>query len=934
MNVFFQRVLNSLRNVRESGMTMIEVVVALALLGIITTFTTATILNTTQTSDNFNRGVENESNLLDAVSLISRDVALAESFQYAGADALSMTTTDSGTKSQVFYFVYNGTKGSIPTPAEFKKVQDNSSKLPSEAGIIEYRIVNGNNANPIIRNVVPGYNPGVNAQSAMFTYYNTSDEEVLMEANNPVRVETANLPSIRRVEMHFTSYIQNRSNPMEMHTSATPRLMGLTTKDERNSMPLADTDNKLPKPSLNGSLTPRTNTANLWWGSVAGADNYTVYMRPDGGVGGWNTVQQVEQKSGVINVTVPKLDWGHDYLFKVVAFDHRGPSEDSDQLLMRVTPEATRFINIDPHRGKDGKSINNYTVARDLNNSLAWSPISGPNTRYHVRTSKNGESWKTLWKHGVNTTNIQPGYDFGDVTRYTVAAYNETLTHTNPDGSVHTTGGEAVTSSEVTLISPPAMPEFNVIARNDITSVKSPDRTPQNVLSLTNTSELNTSMKVTYRSSNTKNSIATANVSTSKTKGAAGWSQWADDLSKQTNHKTNHGWGTRTWYWATAENNAGLSPHAWGSPVDQHPGPFKILDISNPTPFANAIVQNEEKGAVVVTRNVGSMKASWNNSLGSSGFDLKRSLHNSYGAAVIPDGKSIGGTKIYPFSDKLGMKNNVFAAELKGVSPGVVYKITMTSKAAAAGNNLVRNVDSTVLTRPDTPRSGIQELLCVEGRSQTYGSYIKSDTRPLYGKANQVTIRSHQERRTGSSYPVMVTHATRTEDLKTNTTHFIRLLEDTRYPASGTNPTYVGSFQLNLNIGTDVIPNSAADHGTSASERTGATLLRDSGYENNIISCAGQDPTGLDTSYDQVGSNGKFKTYNGSEWTVSNFSCYGVVGGKNYYGYYSKKSNPGYKGYTYAEAKAGGLGNFTKWTNSYCGWRIAPGGAEPYWQAG
>lgn len=916
MNVFLLRALNGLRKVRESGMTMIEIVVALALLGVVTTFTTATVLNTTTTSDNFNKTVQNEGNLLDAVSLVTRDVSLASSFKYAGSDALSMVTTDSGTASQVYYFVWTKNTNSIPATTVFDTVRANSSKLPTTSGLVEYRVVNGNTSNPVVRNLIPNYNPGGNTLNSMFTYYDTTANEILLDAVNPPRVSDNRLDAIRRVEMHFTSYIDSRTNAMEMHTSAVPRLMGVTTSSESERVNFS---NNLPAPQVNGNLSPRTNTADLWWGAVAGADDYDIYYMQDNG--SWTFLENLQGRSGTISYQHSNLDWGSDYIYKVIANDHRGPSPDSNSLTMRVTPEPTQFDRIESTRGLNGEAWANYTVARNLQNSLYWTKVTGPKTEYKIRASKNAAAWTTIATDLTAQTTIESGKNYGDVTSYTVTAYNDVVVVNNPDGSSFATGGEAVPSPTVPLTSPPIRPEISVSAYNDLVPKGAATFSkPENHVTVTNIALMKTEKNITFYTA-TSNSSATLN---NPEKEAANTSLFVDNFTKHTNYSANQGWGTTNYYFAQASNDAGNSPVSVNTAkADQHPGPFSITDLSNPEGYANFFSQSTRLDTSNTLKKIGNMSGTWSKSLGNGGYTMNRSAASGYSTGALSGANDPGTGKYVNFFAGDTMTSNETSFSVKGVSPGIVYNVSLQSKASA--NNLTRTINSSLLTRPDVAQSGYLEAMCLangntESQGQTFGMFVRANTIPRHGVADKVEIGFKSSM--SSNVP-----ATRTVDLSTDTFAWQQSsgLYDNR------------TITLTNIISPARIPDSAAKFGTTTSERRSQTPYMD----HTMLSGFGV-PCSFDYAFsghtpgegNAVVEAGRTDGYN---WVVHQFICYGFVPGRAYGDFWVIDNQEYKKGYTNAQKTAYGSANWKRkkdFINSNgCIWRLDPMGAEPYWES-
>lgn len=911
MKVFLTRATQRLRSVREVGMTMIEIVVALMLLGIVTSFATSTILNTTTTSSNFNQGVQNEANLLDAISLISRDVSLASGFQYASSNSLAMTTTDSGASSQVFYFHWTGNTNSIPTSPVFDTVRVNQGKLPSQNGIVEYRVVNNNTSNPVIRNLIPNYNAGGNSLNSMFTYYDTAAQEVLLDATTPPSVSADNLKTIRRVEMHFTSYIESRDNPMEMHTSAVPRLLGMTTKSESNSTALP---NGIAAPVINGNLPQQTNEAKLWWGAVAGADSYTVYYMKDNDTS-WKTLTTVQGGSGQISVNQKSLTWGSDYTYKVVAFDHLGSSDDSNTIKMRVTPEPTDFNNKDSLRMAP---IANWTVARNLENSLYWDKAAGANTKYRLRTSENGAAYSILWNTVAGQTQIESGKDYGDVTRYTVTAFNDIVIVANPDGTSFQTGGEAAASPYVELVSPPIAPTLSVTPRNDITSGVA-GTLPTNTVSVTNASAIKTEKNIVFEAKDTASSTGYTSA-----KKAANTNAWTDDLRTKASYSSNKGWGTRTFYSAYASNDAGDSPTATTGAADQHPGPFALTDLQNNIGYANFFSQHVEVDSYDTIKEIGEMSGTWSKSLGSSKYDLTRDITNTLGApAYIPGGNRVDPSTRKTYNVESGVSNissNVTGFKTEGVSPGVVYTVKVTSKASA--NSLIRSTSSTLLTRPDVPKSGEVELLCladgtVGATDQSFAMYVSANTNPKYG-TNRATTAIEYWRSKGS------TRTNETRNLSSREVIFQEL------PGGLLD---IGTVKLTNVIRTSDVPNSIANFGTDLAGRSSETPYLDAGMESGF-------GTPCDENYGKRVS--ELPTKNSKLWVVHQSICYGFIPGRDYgqvWVYENNWRKIGLMTYQKDALVRNGASEseFGRKINvqggNGCGWRLDPEGAEPYFES-
>lgn len=913
---------------REHGLTMIEITVAIVLLGIIMLFTTTTILSTTQTSDNFTQSAQSESNLLDAMSLISRDVSLTNGFKYASAEALSMTTLDSGNESQVYYFLWNPSisgKG-IPADSSFDAVRSSISKLEKhESGLIEVRVVNGNTANPIIRNLIPNYTPG-GSSDPLFTYFNVEGEEVLLQAGTEPKVSKDNLESLRRVEMHFTSFVESRSNAMEMHTSAVPRLLGMVSASEQGNLKF-DT-NRLPPPELNGRLTPKTNTAELWWSSVAGADSYQIFSLKDNGTS-YSPLRTVEAKSGIIKENHTSLTWGSDYRYKVVAYDHRGASVDSNIVHMRVTPSPTSFDNIEPLRGINGESIKNYTVARNLQNSLYWKKVNGANTEYKIKASENNGDWTILWNDLKLQTNIEGGKDYGDETRYTATAYNDIIAVVNPDGSTYATGGEAQPSDPVNLISPPIAPALNVTAINDIIKKDPSIKAPTNNVQVSNIASIKTEKELEFFVADTNN----FGQSYSLVKKGANTSSFVDDMKEHSSYDSNKGWGTNSYYFAIASNDAGDSPvsQAKNNEAKQHPGPFEFTNLSNNEGYANFYSKDSEIDVTQTLKQVGKMRGEWNKSLGAGSYTMERKVNSAYRSKsnTLLQMKDQNTGKVVDFESGDSFKGNTTTFEVKGTSPGVVYTVSMKAKSSA--NDLTRTTSSTLLTRPDIPQSGYLEAMCLAdgsvGGKQTHGMYVNANTSPKYGMANRVEVEYLKQ------FGTMKGGETRTlANGEDNSNGFFWQELDSLYNT--------GTIKLNTVITQDMISDSSVDFGKTANERKSETPYLSVTMLNNFnapckFGYEYSGPNVLGTEGNAVRWKGQD---NGYRWIVHQFVCYGYVPGRAYGDFWVLDGKEYKRGYSTAQKNEySGSGTFSrKWDfipTDGCIWRLDPYGAEPFFQS-
>lgn len=661
----------------ESGFTLIEILVAVALLAVVSIVVTSTLLNASQANDKFARGTMNESQLVDATSLITREISLSTNIIQAGDDNVVMDTLEAGLPYKEHFFMWMGSPAVSPgdlgvDQAFITKYGINTASFPKVPTLMEYKVKNGDTANPIIRTLIDGYSPGTGAES-IFKYFDSQNNQLTLDATTFL-VADADLESIKRIELRFTSYITGRDLPMEMATSAVPRSASMA------GTPPVDLQSPLitiAAPYLQGTLTPGTTTANLSWGAIAGATGYTVYRE--------NRLQATSPEVAAIipngstsTLADPGRTWGENYTYSITASGPAGVSALSNKVTLTVVPDKTRFINFNT---KQMEPVANFTVARDLKNQLTWQPM-------------NGATGYTLYRAGVqiyrgtSTTWADTGRGFGDLTTYTVLAYNSGL---------YGSGGNGALSDPASLISPPVAPVITGRANDTNSGATSTNTISQPAVPR--------ALTYSYQSGAAPGTTTT---------------QWTSGSGLSANQTV--AWGSTVCYANYALNDAGTSPKSNIACLDQKPGPFGILNI---TQTAREYYTNSlEYDGVSAQSNPGSLVASWQAAAAAAnGYNIR---------VVITDyrgGPGVGGT-----ADR-SASTGATSATTTSVTPGVIYTYFVT---AVASNGTTRTVSKTVQTQPDVPQSGEVYITCSNfSNGYQYMNYAyNANGFPRYGGAD------------------------------------------------------------------------------------------------------------------------------------------------------------------------------------------------------
>ena len=399
----------------DGGFTLIETLVTVFLAGIVLSTLTAAIITFSNSSDKFTESAATQESVISATTLISREVSVSPTFTYASSTRLDFKNADG---ESIRYLYYD------PANPEVNLADSLDGKAPqsvpdlTQPALLEIRTYADQSYSTIT--VLAS---GVDLTQAttgmpLFTFYNEQNQVMVTPIN------ASSLGDISRLAVRVVVDSPSRTTPIEVVTSVSPH-EGNASGNSNNpelAVPHATV--------LTGTLPRPTTSANLSWVHVAGATVYTLYR--DGSAIATLTDDQT------LSYADTGRAWGATYEYFVVATGPGGSSAQSNHVSLTVVPQQPSFINVDPLAAV----ASGNTVARDLDNGLAWTPRSGA-TGYKLYRGG------TLIYDGTNTQFVDSGRAYGTTNTYTVIAYNT---------GANMSGGDSVTSTSRVLISPPLAP--------------------------------------------------------------------------------------------------------------------------------------------------------------------------------------------------------------------------------------------------------------------------------------------------------------------------------------------------------------------------------------------------------------------------------------------------------------------------------------------
>lgn len=699
-----------------------------------------------QTTARFSEVTTTQTEVIQAASVIQRDVALANSITLANSSQLTFSTRQSDKDYEVSIFHWD--------PATTTTVPDHvdKNKLPTYSAIIESRFEKGSGQAGITI-LVKGYDPNGYLGRPLFSYYDSENNEVTISG-----ATQSVLDSISRVEFRIAANASGRASKIQIESSATPAY----------SLPPGVAANNISgTPECPANLTPSINAretqSSIRWNAPAGATSYTLYRY---NYSNGNVLEQswVIPNPDTTTFTDTGLAWGTTYRY---AIQSAGPAGTSALCgganNITVVPDVTNFVNINAVQqsltavksngsaeslsgptvagSASTKATQNvssgkrYTVARDLTNQLAWDESFGT---VNYRVYKNGDltnpvatisSGNFVWQDKDNS--------FGDTNLYIVKAVNA--------------GGESFASESLNLISPPTKSTF-VAARPD-SSARSD--TTDNVINLSGNAAPNTTGFKPMR------------VTTTAASASCDLTGFRSELNflvgKRTVTDSTVAWGSYSCYNMVGYNDAGNGQPSDDLVVKQFPGKFNVakltstqyqwIDIGIGLPAGTqcwvtntgsvrqpcnvyAGQSSSNRFAVGLFGSVENKKTDinvvWNESKNAfADYTVAKNRVQTGGIVDQGSGTTTGGAVYVNGNQSLNFKNEM---------PGSLYSFQVTSKAAN-GETRQSNTASTV-TSPDIPKSLDNTF---QYRGQQYGTnYTRikayADTDVRRGLASQIGI--------------------------------------------------------------------------------------------------------------------------------------------------------------------------------------------------
>lgn len=400
----------------QRGMVSLpEILVALGVLAAAVAIVTAIVVQANQVARNATVSMQTQSQLLDAMSRITRDVAFSSPVLSAPSNTEVWTQTMQGADCQRSRYWVGPDQTDANKSGLWAQKWTAANTNCADAGTPAANSPGDGPATEIVTGLTA---PG----TEVFTYYDINQVELA--------VPVADTMKINRVGVNLSAAVATRQNPLTLTTSVTPR-----DAYPDGSGPVAGARPMAPTGLLSAACV--SGSTDLSWASVPGATGYTVLR--DGVsqqpivVGG---AQTAWHQDGLVN--------GRGYQYQVLASSASGLSDLSNPVAVTCVPGTI--------------ALSGATVAADSDrlvndNRLTWiTPVNQDVEGYNLY--RDGAPWKTV--NGANAlTATDPNVGWGQTHTYTVRAFN--------------VAGEGADSNTVSLLIAPPAPALSGTATDDAT---------------------------------------------------------------------------------------------------------------------------------------------------------------------------------------------------------------------------------------------------------------------------------------------------------------------------------------------------------------------------------------------------------------------------------------------------------------------------------
>ena len=354
---------------RETGVSLIEMLIYIALFAVIAIMTVTIITNTLNSTARFATGSTTQTQVNQAASIMQRDLSLATTVTAATPTSITFTTRQSNTPFSVSIFSY------IPGQTTVFPAGVDQTKLPAYSAIIEVRTPTGGGA-PGQSILVKGYDAtGYNGKS-LLSYYDATNKELTFSSTST----QDDLNKAMRIEYHIAANVAGRASDIQIESSATPAY-SLPPGVEADS--LLSVVPQCP-PNFSSTIVARNTSATLSWNAPSGATSYTVYRYNDSN-GDALEMSQIIPNPDTTSYVDSGLAWGTTYRYAIQASGPGGTTAQCATSYATVVPQQISFSNINSVQ-QSLTAVKNGTGAETITgpsipNTVSYTHLTLPTNR-------------------------------------------------------------------------------------------------------------------------------------------------------------------------------------------------------------------------------------------------------------------------------------------------------------------------------------------------------------------------------------------------------------------------------------------------------------------------------------------------------------------------------------------------------------------------